>query len=42
MAFVLVLYPTLGGDLRIQRREAGVLFALFALWVAFELFTAWH
>jgi len=42
MAFVLVLYPILGGDLRINRREAGVLLALFVAWVAFELFTAWQ
>ncbi len=35
MAFVLALYPILGGDLRISRREGGVLLALFLLWVTF-------
>jgi cation:H+ antiporter len=41
MAFVLVLYPILGGDLRVNRREGGVLVAMFVAWVAYELFTAW-
>ena len=41
MAFVLALYPILGGDLRISRREGGVLLALFLLWIAFELASAW-
>lgn len=41
MAFALVLYPILGGDLRVSKREGGVLLALFAAWVGYELFTAW-
>lgn len=41
MAFVLALYPILGGDLRISRREGAVLLALFLLWIAFELASAW-
>lgn len=41
MAFVLALYPILGGDLRISRREGGVLLALFLAWIAFELASAW-
>ena len=41
MAFALVLYPILGGDLRVNRREGGVLVAMFAAWVAYELFSAW-
>jgi cation:H+ antiporter len=40
MAFVLVLYPVLGGDLRVSRREGGVLLALFLAWVGYELFAA--
>ncbi len=42
MAFVLALYPILGGDLRISRREGGVLLALFLAFVAFELALAWR
>ncbi len=41
MAFVLALYPILGGDLRISRREGGVLLALFLAWIVFELASAW-
>ncbi|MHC9085684.1 sodium:calcium antiporter [Luteimonas sp. RIT-PG2_3] len=37
IAFVLVLYPLLRGDLRISRIEGGVLVAAFAGWVALEL-----
>ncbi len=42
MAFVLALYPIFGGDLRISRREGGVLLALFVAFVAFELALAWR
>jgi cation:H+ antiporter len=42
MAFVLLLYPILGGDLRASRREGAVLLAGFAAWLAFELYTALH
>jgi len=41
MAFVLALYPILGGDLRISRREGAVLLVLFLVWIAFELASAW-
>ncbi len=42
MAFVLALYPIFGGDLRISRREGGLLLALFGVFIAFELFLAWR
>lgn len=42
MAFVLALYPIMGGDLRISRREGGILIVLFGLWVGFELLLAWR
>ncbi len=38
IAFVLVLYPMLRGDLRISRNEGVILFVAFLGWVAFELF----
>lgn len=38
IAFVLVLYPMLRGDLRVSRNEGIVLLAAFAGWVALELF----
>jgi cation:H+ antiporter len=41
MALTLALYPMLGGDFRLGRREGGVLVALFAAWVAYELATVW-
>jgi cation:H+ antiporter len=37
MAFALALYPLLAGDLRLSRREGGVLLGLFAAWVVYEL-----
>lgn len=37
LAFALLLYPVLRGDLRVSRREGGVLLGAFALWVAYEL-----
>ena len=40
MAFALLLYPLLGGDLKISRREGGVLVFAFAIWLVFELFTS--
>lgn len=40
MAFALLLYPVLGGDLNINRREGGGLMLAFALWLGFELFVA--
>lgn len=40
MAFALLLYPVLGGDLNISRREGGWLMFAFALWLGFELFVA--
>lgn len=42
MAFALLLYPILGGDLHVNRREGGVLVLAFGLWLAFELFTSWR
>jgi len=40
MAFALLLYPLLGGDLKISRREGGWLLLAFSSWLAFELFVA--
>lgn len=40
MAFALLLYPVLGGDLKLSRREGAMLVVAFAIWVAFELFIA--
>lgn len=37
LAFALVLYPMLRGDLRISRGEGGVLLAAFVAWVGLEL-----
>lgn len=37
IAFVLVLYPMLRGDLRISRAEGGLLLAAFAGWVVLEV-----
>ena len=39
MALTLALYPLLGGDLRLSRREGMALVALFVAWVAYELAT---
>lgn len=41
MAFALALYPIIGGDLTVSRREGGILLALFAAWLAFVLLQAW-
>ena len=38
IAFVLVLYPMLRGDLRISKTEGVILFVAFLGWVALELF----
>ena len=40
MAFALLLYPLVGGDLKISRREGSWLLSAFVAWLAFELFTA--
>jgi len=37
LAFALVLYPMLRGDLRISRAEGGVLLGAFVAWVGLEL-----
>lgn len=37
LAFALVLYPVLKGDLRVSRVEGGVLVAAFVAWVAAEI-----
>jgi cation:H+ antiporter len=42
MAFALALLPMLSGDLRLSRREGGILVLLFALWIGFECFLAWR
>ena len=42
LAFALVLYPMLRGDLRISRREGGVLVVAFVAWLAFELLLIQH
>ena len=39
MAFALALIPMLGGDLRLSRREGGILLLLFALWLGFECYS---
>ena len=41
MAFALALYPMLAGDLKLGKREGGILVALFALWLTSELAMAW-
>lgn len=41
IAFALALYPMLRGDMTISRRDGAILVALFAAWLAFELFLAW-
>jgi cation:H+ antiporter len=41
MALTLALYPMLGGDLRLSRREGAVLVAMFLAWVGFELASVW-
>lgn len=38
MAFALLLYPVLGGDLKVARRESGWLLLAFSLWLGVELF----
>ena len=40
MAFGLLLFPLLGGDLRLSRREGGWLLLAFAGWLGIELFFA--
>jgi cation:H+ antiporter len=42
LAFALVLYPMLRGDLRISRREGGVLLVAFIAWLVFELTLIQH
>ncbi len=37
LAFAVALYPMLRGDLRISRKEGGILFVAFLAWLAFEL-----
>lgn len=37
IAFLLVLYPMLKGDLTISRREGGILLVAFLAWIALEL-----
>ncbi|MEO7252337.1 MAG: calcium/sodium antiporter [Arenimonas sp.] len=40
MAFLLLLIPLLGGDLKISRREGGLLVFAFALWLGFQWLAA--
>lgn len=40
MAFALLLIPLLGGDLKISRREGGLLLLAFALWLGFQWLAA--
>lgn len=42
MAFALALVPMLGGDLRLSRREGGILVLMFVLWVGFECYLVWR
>ncbi|MCW4455621.1 calcium/sodium antiporter [Flavobacterium sp. MXW15] len=37
IAFVLVLYPMLRGDLQVSRREGGILLVAFLAWIGLEL-----
>ncbi|MCY7354723.1 MAG: calcium/sodium antiporter [Lysobacter sp.] len=39
LAFALVLYPMLRSELRISRREGGILVAAFLAWVLFEIYS---
>ena len=40
LAFALMLYPVLRGDLRVSKGEGGVLVAAYIAWIAFELVLA--
>ncbi|GAB3348194.1 sodium:calcium antiporter [Lysobacter tyrosinilyticus] len=40
LAFALMLYPVLRGDLRVSRREGGVLLVAYLAWLIFELLLA--
>jgi len=40
LAFALMLYPVLRGDLRVSRGEGGVLLAAYLAWIVFELLLA--
>ena len=40
MAFALLLIPLLGGDLKLSRREGGLLVFAFALWLGFQCLAA--
>ncbi|HEY5970512.1 MAG TPA: calcium/sodium antiporter [Pseudoxanthomonas sp.] len=42
IAFVLVLYPMLRGDLRVSKTEGAILFVAFLGWIALELFLLSH
>jgi cation:H+ antiporter len=42
LAFALVLYPMLKGDLRIGKREGAVLVLAFVAWLLFELYAVAH
>ena len=42
MAFALLLYPVLGGELKLTRRESGWLLIAFSLWLGVELFVAFR
>jgi cation:H+ antiporter len=42
LAFALVLYPMLKGDLRIGKAEGGVLVLAFVAWLLFELYAVAH
>ena len=42
IAFVLVLYPMLRGDLRVSKVEGAILFVAFLGWIALELFLLTH
>ncbi len=41
MAFALALYPMLGGDSQIDRREGAILITLFVAWLIYQLALAW-
>ncbi|MBP8080971.1 MAG: sodium:calcium antiporter, partial [Arenimonas sp.] len=40
MAFALLLYPVLGGELKLAKRESGWLLLAFSLWLGIELLVA--
>ena len=40
LAFALMLYPVLSGEMRVSRREGAMLLVAYGIWIAFELLLA--